>query len=147
MLLRSVFARLHSFMTTQSGEIRKTVLIVDDEETILQMAKRYVINAGYEPVLARSAEEALMAIAKHVPDLVLLDVMMPEMNGFELCRKFREDARLKKIPIIIVTALHSKSDEETALNCGANEFVVKPESARDMEARLHRYLGSPFKAS
>jgi DNA-binding response OmpR family regulator len=134
-------------MTTQSTEIRKSVLVVDDEETILQMAKRYVINAGYEPILARNAEEALAAAAKNAPDLILLDVMMPQMNGFELCRKFREDARLTKIPIIIVTALHSKSDEQISVNSGATEFVVKPISGRDMEAKLRRYLGSPFKIS
>jgi len=86
-----------------------------------------------------------MAIAKHVPDLVLLDVMMPKMSWFELCRKLRQDARLWKTPIIMVKALHSKADEETALNSGANEFVVKPKSAKDMEAKLRRYLGSPFK--
>jgi putative two-component system response regulator len=146
LLLRGVFARLFSLMTTQSTQIRKSVLVVDDEETILQMAKRYVVNAGYEPVLARGAEEAFKAVAKHVPDLVLLDVMMPDMTGFELCRRFREDVRLKKVPIIIVTALHSKSDEETAINSGANEFVVKPIGGQDMEAKLRRYLGSPFKA-
>ena len=134
-------------MTNPSTGIRKTVLVVDDEETILQMAKRYVINAGYEPVLARGAEEALVAIAKHVPDLILLDVMMPDMTGFELCRKFREDVRLNKLPIIIVTALHSQSDAETAVNSGATEFVAKPVSGKDMEAKLRRYLGSPFKAA
>ena len=147
MLLRDVFVKLLSLMTTQSTEIRKSVLVVDDEETILQMAKRYVINAGYEPILARNAEEALAAAAKNAPDLILLDVMMPQMNGFELCRKFREDARLTKIPIIIVTALHSKSDEQISVNSGATEFVVKPISGRDMEAKLRRYLGSPFKIS
>jgi len=147
LLLRDVFVKLLSLMTTQSTEIRKSVLVVDDEETILQMAKRYVINAGYEPILARNAEEALAAAAKNAPDLILLDVMMPQMNGFELCRKFREDARLTKIPIIIVTALHSKSDEQISVNSGATEFVVKPISGRDMEAKLRRYLGSPFKIS
>jgi DNA-binding response OmpR family regulator len=76
---------------------------------------------------------------------VLLDLMMPGLNGFETCRRIRRDERTKKLPVIIITALRSDTDSADAAACGANEFIVKPIDGEHLAKRLRHHLGSPFK--
>jgi two-component system cell cycle response regulator len=77
--------------------------------------------------------------------MVLLDLMMPGLNGFETCRRIRANEKTKKLPVIIVTALHSDSDSSDASSCGANEFLTKPVEGTLLAKRLRHYIGSPFK--
>jgi DNA-binding response OmpR family regulator len=126
-------------------ERRKKILIVDDEESIRVALHRYVTNAGYDYVTASDGQEALAIISKDVPDLVLLDLMLPGLNGFEICRRIRADKETAKLPVIIVTGLHSEADSADARASGANAFLTKPVKAEDLMRVIHQYAGSPFK--
>jgi DNA-binding response OmpR family regulator len=126
-------------------ERRKKVLIVDDESSMVSFLQRHVSNAGYEFVTASNGQEALEKIQREQPDLVLLDLVMPGMNGFETCRRIRENEKTKKLPVLIITALRSQSDSASAADCGANEFIVKPIDGPLLVKRLRYHLGSPFK--
>ena len=127
-------------------ERRKTVLIVDDESIMVSVLQRHISNAGYDFDVASNGQEALDKINKTAPALVLLDLMMPGINGFETCRRIRANENTKKLPVIIVTALHSESDSSDAAGCGANEFLTKPVDGALLAKRLRHYLGSPFRA-
>jgi len=126
-------------------ERRKKILIVDDEPSMVSVLQRHVSNAGYEYEAASNGREALEKIKKELPDLVLLDLMMPGMNGFETCRHIRASELTRKIPVLIITALRSESDSDAAAASGANEFIVKPIDGPHLAQRLRHYLGSPFK--
>ena len=126
-------------------ERRKKVLIVDDESIMISVIQRHVSNAGYDFDVASNGQEALDKINKEVPDMVLLDLMMPGLNGFETCRRIRANEKTKKLPVVIVTALHSDSDSSDAASCGANEFLVKPVEGTLLAKTLRHYIGSPFR--
>jgi DNA-binding response OmpR family regulator len=126
-------------------ERRKKVLIVDDESSMVSVLQRHVSNAGYGFETAGNGQEALEKIEKDQPDLVLLDLVMPGMNGFETCRRIRENEKTKKIPVLIITALRSESDSASAAASGANEFIVKPIDGAHLAKRIRHHLGSPFK--
>ncbi len=123
---------------------RKRVLIVEDTESVQTMIKRWIVNEGYEADLASDGHEALEHIESSVPDLILLDVMMPGLNGYAVCRELRENARTKNTPIIIITALPTALDSEEGRLSGANEVIVKPLRADDVIRRVRAYLGSVF---
>lgn len=126
-------------------ERRKKVLIVDDEESMIAVLHRYVTNAGYDFITASNGQEALDKIQEEAPDLVLLDLIMPGINGFETCRRIRANEKTKKLPVIIITALHSEADSADAQACGASAFLVKPVSSDELAKQLRHYIGSPFK--
>jgi DNA-binding response OmpR family regulator len=126
-------------------EQRKKILIVDDEPSMVSVLQRHVSNAGFEFVSATNGREALEKIQQEEVDLVLLDLMMPGMNGFETCRRIRENEKTKKLPVLIITALRSESDSDSATASGANEFIVKPIDGPHLAKRLRHHLGSPFK--
>lgn len=126
-------------------ERRKKVLIVDDESIMVSVLQRHVSNAGYESISASNGQEALEKIEKEEPDLVLLDLVMPGMNGFETCRRIRENEKTKKLPVLIITALRGQADSTAAAASGANDFIVKPIDGTDLAKRLRARLGSPFK--
>jgi two-component system alkaline phosphatase synthesis response regulator PhoP len=130
---------------SMTEELRKKVLIVDDQPSMITTLRFQVQNAGYDFLTASNGEEALRVIDSDKPDLVMLDVMMPKMNGWEVCRTIRSNEATKHIPVFIITALHSDADSVNAKNSGANEFIVKPIKSADLAARLKKYLGSPFK--
>ncbi len=126
-------------------EKRKKVLIVDDEEVIVSVLKRYVSMAGYDFEVATNGRQALERIAAGAPDAVLLDLMMPEMNGFETCRQIRTIPETATIPVIVLTALRSQADTDEARHCGATDFMIKPVTGEELMKRLKKHLGSPFK--
>lgn len=125
--------------------LRKKILVVDDDFINVALLKRYVLNAGFDVNAVYNGKEALEEIQQDVPDLILLDSVMPEMNGFELCRQIREDGRLKGIPIIMVTGLNTESESVQGRMSGANEFLVKPVAEKDLTERIRSYLHTPFK--
>ena len=126
-------------------EQRKKVLIVDDENSMVSVLQRHVSNAGYAVDTATNGQDALEKIKNEIPDLVLLDLVMPGINGFETCRRIRSDEKTKKLPVLIITALRSESDSAAAAACGANEMIVKPIDGEHLAKRLRYHLGSPFK--
>lgn len=126
-------------------EKRKTVLVVDDEETIRLIFKTRLNAAGYDVVTASSGKEALAAMEQESPDIVLLDVMMPEMNGFATCRAIRENPAWKKLPVLMITGLHRDTDALEGRQSGATDFMTKPVDHNDLTLRIRKLIGSPSK--
>jgi len=102
------------------------VLVVDDNFVNVRLLEELLKSASYEVATAMNGEAALEKIAQSRPDIVLLDVMMPGMDGYEVCRRIRQNEKTARLPVIMVTALDKESDRETALAAGANEFLSKP---------------------
>ena len=103
------------------------ILVVDDEVKACELLKRYLEAKGYEAATARNGNEALEELKCGPVDLIITDILMPEMDGFQLCRECKSDDKLKSIPFIFYTATYiSKKDEEFALKLGAERFIVKP---------------------
>lgn len=125
--------------------LRKRIFIVDDDFINVALLKRYVLNAGFDVDTAYNGKEALEKVRQQIPDLILLDSVMPEMNGFELCRQIRADERLKSVPIIMVTGLKTEADSIQGRMSGANEFLVKPVAEKFLIERIRSYLHTPFK--
>jgi two-component sensor histidine kinase len=117
----------------------KRILVVDDEERNLSLLNNMLESLGYEAVLANSAVEAFRSLAPDI-DLVLLDVMMPETDGFEVCRRIRNGDECSDVPIIMVTILSSREDRLRAAECGANDFISKPIDRVELRIRMASLL-------
>ena len=113
------------------------ILVVDDEASIVDIIKYNLEKEGFRPITASDGYEALEAFRKEEPDLVILDVMMPGMDGYEVCRKIRETSN---VPIIMVTARAEEIDTVLGLEMGADEYVTKPFSMRELMARVRTGL-------
>jgi two-component system, OmpR family, KDP operon response regulator KdpE len=114
-----------------------TILVVDDEAQIRRVLRSTLTSNGYDIVEAKSGEEAIRAVMREHPDLILLDVNMPEMSGLEACRKIRVSF---PGPIIMVTVRDSERDKIAALDCGADDYVVKPFAVGELLARIRSAL-------
>ena len=119
----------------------KKVLIVDDEENIVISMEFLINQAGYELQIARNGAEALDKVASFGPDLILLDVMMPTINGFEVCRRIRENPAWQAIKIIMLTAKGREVEVTKGLALGVNSYVIKPFSTKELMAEVKRILG------
>lgn len=117
----------------------KTILIVDDEADILEMLKYNLEKEGYTVLTARQGQSALDQV-KRKPDLILLDVMMPEMDGWEVCRRLKQDPKTAAIPVLFLTAKGAEMDEVLGLELGAEDYIVKPISVRKLLARVRAVL-------
>lgn len=113
-----------------------TVLIVDDEPAGRQTLEAVLDGEGYTLEMAENGMQALEKAEKHLPDVILLDVMMPGMTGFEVCERIRSNSRLAEIPIIILTALDDHESMLKALQAGADDFISKPFDRHELRARL-----------
>ncbi len=118
---------------------RGTVLVVDDEPTIGDVVARYLRRAGYDTVLAASGEEALRHATQGRPDLVVLDLMLPDIDGLEVMRRLRQQSR-ERTAIILLTARGEESDRIVGLRLGADDYVVKPFSPAELVARVDAVL-------
>jgi len=115
------------------------ILAVDDEATNLKMI-RQILKEKYKLVFAKNGQEALIAAGKHAPDLILLDVMMPEMDGYDTCRNLKENPKTVNIPVIFFTALGEIDDEAKGFDIGGVDYIRKPISARILKARIATHL-------
>jgi len=115
----------------------KTVLVVDDEERLVSLVKTYLMQEGFHVVTARNGREALFLARQEKPDLILLDLMMPEMDGYEFMRLHRKE---RETPIILLTARVEDSDKVLGLELGADDYVTKPFSPRELTARVRAVL-------
>jgi len=118
----------------------RTILIAEDHETNLQMLAEYFLTKGYQVILARNGKETVERAQKSHPDLLMIDIQMPEMDGLEAIRRIRADEALKTIPIIAVTALVMPGDRERCLDAGANAYLSKPVRLRELNAVLEELL-------
>ncbi|MCP3773432.1 response regulator transcription factor [Paenibacillus sp. MZ04-78.2] len=116
---------------------RGTILLVDDEKEITNLLEIYLKNEGYNLLIAGDGVEALELLQTHSVDLIILDVMMPRMDGIEACMKIREE---KQMPIIMLSAKGQEIDKITGLSIGADDYVVKPFSPLEMIARVNSQL-------
>lgn len=113
-----------------------SILLVDDNEQNLELLLAYLEELGCSLSTARDGVEALEAVAKAKPDLILLDIMMPRMSGFQVCAKLKADPATKTIPIVVVTALSEVADVERAVELGADDFVTKPVNKLELLTRV-----------
>jgi DNA-binding response OmpR family regulator len=114
----------------------KRILIVEDERDILDLVRLYVEKEGYRTMSAGSGTEALRHIKADRPDLIVLDLMLPEMDGLEVCKRLRGDSQTAMIPIIMLTAKAEESDTIIGLELGADDYVTKPFSPKSLVARI-----------
>jgi two-component system, OmpR family, response regulator ResD len=119
--------------------VRGSVLVVDDEPTIAEVVARYLERAGYSARIAADGIQALEAVAKQRPDLVVLDLMLPGIDGLEVMRRMREQDR-ERIATILLTAKGEESDRVVGLRLGADDYVVKPFSPAELVARVDAVL-------
>ena len=117
------------------------ILIADDEPNILISLEYLMQREGFAVSLARDGQEALDAIQRDPPDLVLLDVMMPRKTGLEVCQQVRAEARLQTVRIVLLTAKGRDTDVAKGLALGANAYITKPFSTKDLVARIRSLLG------
>ena len=119
---------------------RKKILLVDDSATILMM-ERMILNKGpYDLITASNGEEAVNKALAERPDLILMDIVMPTMNGFDACRRIRQEELIKATPIIMVTTRGEVQNMENGFESGCNDYVTKPINATELLTKLRNFL-------
>jgi diguanylate cyclase (GGDEF)-like protein len=116
------------------------ILIVDDEPTIVELLEEHLRSEGYDTIHAYSGEEALQLLEGDIPDLVLLDLMLPGMDGYEVCRLMQRDSRLNHIPVIMLTARSAVPNKVLGYERGADDYVVKPFDPDELSVRVRAQL-------
>jgi two-component system phosphate regulon response regulator PhoB len=117
-----------------------TVLVVEDESAIAELVAINLRHAGFEVTLAENADQAMVAVDAVLPDLVLLDWMLPGQSGVALARRWRGDARTRELPIIMLTARADETDKVSGLDAGADDYLTKPFSTQELLARIRAVL-------
>ena len=119
---------------------KSRILVVDDEEGNRRLMTALLIRLGYDVAIACNGEEALEKVKDTAPDLVLLDIMMPGMDGYEVCRRLKENSATLNLPVIFLTAMHQVEDEQKAFEHGAVDYITKPVRAPIVSARIKTHL-------
>jgi two-component system alkaline phosphatase synthesis response regulator PhoP len=119
---------------------KETILVVEDEEDILELVRYNLNKEGYRVTGVLSGEEGLRLAKSHPPDLIILDLMLPGMEGLTVCRELKQDLRTREVPIIILTAKGEEADIVAGLELGADDYVTKPFSPRVLLARVRAVL-------
>src|SRR5436305_6496750 len=112
-----------------------TVLVIDDEKDLIELVRYNLDKEGFDVVAAHDGTSGLEIATRHMPNLVVLDLMMPGMDGLEVCRRMRSDARTRRIPVIMLTAKAAETGRIVGLEMGADDYVIKPFSPRAPPAR------------
>ena len=132
---------MHRIRRQWEAGMSKRVLVVDDEPNIVMSLEFLMRRAGFEVAVARNGREALDALDGTPPDLLLLDVMMPEFDGYEVCERVRSRAEWSQTKIIMLTVRGRDIERERGLALGADAYVTKPFSTRDLVEQVKRMLG------
>lgn len=125
-------------------ENKPRILCVDDEPKNLSLMEALLAPCGYETAFAENGETALASVATKLPDLILLDIMMPKMSGLEVLRRLRNDEKARFIPVVMVTALNETKNKIEALDAGCDEFISKPFDKHEFLARVKSLLRIKF---
>jgi len=126
--------------TENESEKTPVVLVVDDNQQNLELLQAYLEDIDCETIAAYDGVEAMEIIADQPPDLILLDIMMPKMSGFEVCRRLKNDPKTTDIPIIMVTALNEFGDIERGIDSGTDDFLSKPVNKLELLTRVRTML-------
>jgi DNA-binding response OmpR family regulator len=118
----------------------RTLLVADDDDDILQLVSFRLERAGYKVVTAADGQQALAAARQHQPDLAVLDVMMPGLNGYEVTRQLRADPATAAIPVILLTARVQEADVSRGFEAGADDYLRKPFSPQELRSRVQALL-------
>ncbi len=116
------------------------ILIADDNQANCELLEAYLSEIDCDVEIAKDGQETLDKVAKFNPDLILLDIMMPKLSGFEVCKKLKDDAATRKIMILMVTALNELGDIERAVEAGTNDFLSKPVNKIELLKRVENML-------
>ncbi len=127
-------------MTAASDNMRERILLVDDEADIVELLEYNLRQAGYTVVAARDGASALAEIRRQRPDIILLDLMLPDIAGTEICRRLRRDPSTQTIPVIMITARGEEIDRVVGFEIGADDYIVKPFSPRELVLRIGAVL-------
>lgn len=119
---------------------KKTVLLVDDESLWLNAAKEVIVGLGFRAIVVASGEEALQALSKDVPDVIITDVRMPVMNGFDLYVKVRENPDWRNVPIIFMSAIDDYDAKKVAHDLGVSGYITKPFGLEDLKQAMNASL-------
>lgn len=120
--------------------IKPIILCVDDDEVTLKLLDRLIKNAGWDVITAGSGRDALEKVKKTRPDIILLDIMMPEMDGYQVCSKLQKNNETSYIPVIFVTALRKEQDKARAFSVGATDYLVKPIKKNDLLQKIRKHI-------
>ena len=130
----------------QSSKTKK-LLVVDDEELVRKMVTLWFEREGFSVIAADNGTDGLRLAIQEKPDVVLLDIMMPGLHGFEVCKKIREHPQLSKTIVIMTSARSYKPDLEKAKELGADDFVIKPSDSADLLNTVNKHLSKTVKSS
>jgi len=119
------------------------ILLVDDEPSIVKMVGKRLEIEGFDVTTAMDGQDGLTKAQEGQPDLIVLDLMLPKMNGYEVCTMLKQDARYQKIPIVLFTAKAQEKDEKLGLECGADAYVRKPFRAPELMEKIRSLLKAP----
>ena len=122
--------------------LKKKILVVDDSQPILELATTMLRLLGYEPLKASSGIEALKVLAQEKPDMALLDVILPDMDGFKICQHIRNNPATADMPIFMLSAKKTTEDVERGKKAGADEYVTKPFRSAEMAQLIKNYIGN-----
>ncbi len=131
---------MESTLETLSPPIKKKILIAEDVEGLIHILELEVHRLGFETILAKNGKDAVEMAEAQLPDLIMMDIMMPGMDGLEAVRRIRENPRTKNIPVIAVTALGRRKDKKKALENGCNDYLTKPFTASQLSSSIRKLL-------
>lgn len=124
------------------ASIRKKILLVDDSQTSIFVERMILKDRPYDLLVARDGEEAVRSAESHLPDLILMDVVMPRMNGFEAVEEIRKRDAIRDIPIIMVSTRGEAGNVETGFEQGCNDYVTKPVDATELLTKVDNLIGA-----
>ena len=127
-------------MSARIALMKEKILIVEDEKTIVKLLEYNLKKESFITIVARSGEDAIAQAKKNHPDLILLDIMLPGIDGLEVCKTLKSDGKTSPIPIIMLTAKSQESDKVVGLELGADDYITKPFSPRELIARIKAVL-------
>lgn len=127
-----------------SPDKKVRILLVDDEPSIVKMVGKRLEVEGFEVLVAMDGQEAVKKVQTEAPDLVILDLMLPKLNGYEVCMMLKEDTRYQKIPVVIFTAKAQEQDEKLGLACGADAYIRKPFKAQELLDQIRALANKPL---
>lgn len=135
------FREKYDMFPREKGPSKKRVMVVDDDPDALSLMEKILTDEGFELIKVSNATEVGLKAAQLAPDLILLDFLMPEINGFEVCKALRENEMTRSIPIMAVTCLTKERDIERIFSSGADEYLPKPFKVDQMLEKVHELIG------